>query len=85
MRDVRMRGFAERADVEEVQAFLAKAVGRLGPEPVELLACVGRVLAEDVTSEFDVPGFDRAAPWTATRSAARTASARRPTTPCASS
>jgi len=56
-----MRGFAERADVEEVQAFLAKAVGCLGPERVELLACVGRVLAEDVTSEFDVPGFDRSA------------------------
>ena len=61
MRDVRMRGFAERADVEEVLAFLAKTVARLGPEPVDLLACVGRVLAEEVTSEFDVPGFDRSA------------------------
>ena len=61
MRDVRMRGFAERADVEEVQAFLAKEVARLGPEPVDLLACVGRVLAEEVTSEFDVPGFARSA------------------------
>jgi len=61
MRDVRMRGFAERADVEEVQAFLAKTIARLGPEPVDLLACVGRVLAEEVTSEFDVPGFARSA------------------------
>ena len=61
MRDVRMRGFAERADVEEVQAFLAKTVARLGPEPVDLLACMGRVLAEEVTSEFDVPGFARSA------------------------
>ena len=57
MRDVRMRGFAERADVEEVQAFLAKEVALLGPEPVELLASVGRILAEAVYSEFDVPGF----------------------------
>ena len=56
-----MRGFAERADVEEVQAFLSEAVVRLGPEPVDLLACVGRVLAEEVRSEFDVPGFARAA------------------------
>ncbi len=56
-----MRGFAERADVEEVQAFLAEAVARLGPEPVDLLACVGRVLAEEVRSEFDVPGFPRSA------------------------
>ena len=61
MRDVRMRGFAERADVEEVEAFLAGTVARLGPEPVDLLACVGRVLAEEVTSEFDVPGFARSA------------------------
>lgn len=61
MRDVRMRGFAERADVEEVQAFLARTVARLGPEPVELAACVGRVLAERVISKFDVPGFARAA------------------------
>ena len=61
MRDVRMRGFAERADVEEVQAFLARTVVRLGAEPVELVACVGRVLAERVISKFDVPGFARAA------------------------
>ena len=61
MRDVRMRGFAERADVEEVQAFLAKTVARLGSEPVDLLDCVGRVLAAEVSSEFDVPGFARAA------------------------
>ncbi len=61
MRDVRMKGFAERADVEEVQTFLAKTVARLGAEPVELLGCVGRVLAEQVRSEFDVPGFARAA------------------------
>ena len=61
MRDVRMRGFAERADVDEVQAFLDREVARLGPEPVDLLDCVGRVLAEEVISEFDVPGFARSA------------------------
>ncbi len=61
MRDVRMRGFAERADVEEVEDFLVKHTRALGSESVELLDCVGRVLAEGVRSEVDVPGFARSA------------------------
>jgi len=61
MRDVRMRGFRERADVEEVDRFLAERTGPLGPEEVDLLACAGRVLAEDVVAETDVPGFERSA------------------------
>jgi molybdopterin molybdotransferase len=61
MRDVRMRGFAERADVEEVDAFLGDHAHALEAEPVELLECVGRVLAEDLRSEVDVPGFARSA------------------------
>ena len=61
MRDVRMKGFAERADVEEVEAWLARHALALGPEPVDLLACAGRVLAEDVASEYAVPGFPRSA------------------------
>ena len=36
MRDVRMKGFAERADVEEVERFLADQVRALPPEPVPL-------------------------------------------------
>ena len=61
MRDVRMRGFAERADVEEVEAFLVAHARVLDDEAVELSACVGRVLAQDVCAEVDVPGFPRAA------------------------
>jgi molybdopterin molybdotransferase len=61
MRDVRMKGFAERADVEEVLAFLTEKLAHLEAEPVELLACAGRVLAEQVRSELDIPGFARAA------------------------
>jgi molybdopterin molybdotransferase len=61
MRDVRMRGFAARADVEEVERFLAERTRRLDGEPCPLLACVGRVLAEDVVSALDVPGFARSA------------------------
>ena len=61
MRDVRMKGFAERADVEEVERFLADATRPLAPETVPLLACAGRVLAEDVRAEVDVPSFRRSA------------------------
>jgi molybdopterin molybdotransferase len=61
MRDVRMKGFAERADVEEVERFLVAELRALAPEPVALADCVGRVLAQAVTSAIDVPGFARSA------------------------
>ncbi len=60
-RDVRMRGFAERADVEEVERFLAARVRALPAERVPLLECSSRVLAIDVRSELDVPAFARSA------------------------
>jgi molybdopterin molybdotransferase len=59
--DVRMRGFAKRVDVEVVDAFLAERAIALGGDRVALLECIGRVLAEDVVSEVDVPGFARSA------------------------
>jgi len=61
MRDVRMRGFAERADVEEVDAFLEEGARPLPAETVDITRCATRVLAEDVTSAVDVPGFPRSA------------------------
>lgn len=61
MRDVRMKGFAERTDVEEVDAWLARSASPLEAERVPLLACAGRVLAEDVRAGFAVPGFARSA------------------------
>ena len=61
MRDVRMRGFAERVDVEEVERFLERRVEALPSEPVPLGESAGRVLSEDVTAEVNVPGFARAA------------------------
>jgi molybdopterin molybdotransferase len=60
-RDVRMKGFAARADVEEVEAFLRREVHPLEAEPVDLADCAGRVLAERVVSPVDVPAFRRAA------------------------
>jgi molybdopterin molybdotransferase len=56
-----MQGFAERADVEDVLRFVAGHARALASEPVDLLACAGRVLAADVTSAVDVPGFARSA------------------------
>jgi molybdopterin molybdotransferase len=56
-----MRGFAERADVEEVDRFLAEEARPLAPESVPLLDCVGRVLSEPVRAGFAVPGFPRSA------------------------
>ncbi|MEE8192708.1 MAG: hypothetical protein V3T74_08190, partial [Gemmatimonadales bacterium] len=61
MRDVRMRGFAERVDVEEVERFLERCVEALPSESVPLGESAGRVLSTDVTAEVDVPGFNRAA------------------------
>ena len=61
VRDVRMRGFADRADLEEVERFLDAAVRPLPTEDVPLLDCVGRVLAEDIEAGVDVPGFPRSA------------------------
>jgi molybdopterin molybdotransferase len=56
-----MKGFSERVDVEEVEAFLQSAARPLAAEEVDLLACVGRVLAEDISAEVNVPGFARSA------------------------
>lgn len=61
MRDVRMRGFTERTDVEDVLAFLAARSRVLPSESVALLDCFGRVLARDVIADVDVPGFPRSA------------------------
>ncbi len=61
MRDVRMRGFAERADVAQVEDFLRRRTEPLPAEAVELLDCVGRVLAGDLRATVDVPGFERSA------------------------
>ena len=61
MRDVRMKGFAERADLEEVEAWLARSAKALGAERVPLLECARRVLAADVHAGVAVPGFPRSA------------------------
>lgn len=60
--DVRMRGFAERTTVEAATAWLdgvLPALVNLPAEDVGLGDALGRVSAQDVLSQFDVPSFAR--------------------------
>ena len=59
-RDVRMRGFSRRATVEEALAWINGLATPLASELIPLAMAGGRVLAEEIISEVDVPGFDRA-------------------------
>ena len=58
--DVRMRGFAHRSTVHETLAWLDEQLGPLAAETTPLASAARRVLACDVKSLVDVPGFDRA-------------------------
>jgi molybdopterin molybdotransferase len=55
-----MRGFAQRHTVEAALAWLDAQLLPLKAEDVPLRMAAGRVLAESVVSDVDVPGFDRA-------------------------
>ncbi|MDH5372271.1 MAG: molybdopterin molybdotransferase MoeA [Acidimicrobiia bacterium] len=55
-----MRGFRQRATVEEALAAALDGVERLEQEPIGIEQCHGRVLAGDVTSTVNVPAFRRA-------------------------
>jgi molybdopterin molybdotransferase len=54
-----MRGFRERADVEEVEALLASQSAALPADSVAVGECAGRVLADPVSADIDVPHFAR--------------------------
>jgi len=58
--DVRMRGFAQRHTVEAALAWLDTQLKPLSAEDVLLRIAAGRVLANSIVSDVDVPGFDRA-------------------------
>src|SRR5688572_29808346 len=57
--DVRMRGFARRTTVEEALAWVDSQATRLNSEAVGIWEAAGRVLATQVVSPIDVPGFAR--------------------------
>jgi molybdopterin molybdotransferase len=59
--DVRMRGFKRRADVEEGTAWVDARPVAARTESVSLDEAAGRVLAEALVSDVDVPAFPRAA------------------------
>ncbi len=58
--DVRMTGFPSRVRVEQAVAWVRAHSHALAAEDVPLCELAGRVLATDVVSDVDVPGFDRA-------------------------
>ena len=58
--DVRMRGFARRHTVEAALALLDAQLHLLDAELLSVRMADGRVLAEAIASDVDVPGFDRA-------------------------
>ncbi len=60
MNDIRMKGFARRSKVEDAIAWVDSVVRCLPKEDVPLAEAAGRVLAEEVVSRVDVPGYDRA-------------------------
>ena len=59
--DVRMKGFRDRAEVEQVLRLLDDRVQCLAEELVPLPELAGRILARAVVSQVNVPGFARAA------------------------
>jgi molybdopterin molybdotransferase len=60
-KDVRMHGFAERAEVVAVVKWIDEHATRLASTLVPLDEAPGRVLAEPVVAPIDVPAFDRSA------------------------
>jgi molybdopterin molybdotransferase len=56
-----MRGFRERADVEDVWKLIEERARPLGAEPVPITEAAGRVLARDAVAAVDVPAFARSA------------------------
>jgi len=59
--DVRMRGFAERTDLESALQILKSCVAPLEAESVHLEQALGRTLAQDIVSTEEVPAFDKSA------------------------
>ena len=58
---MKQRQFLEVLDRDEAERVWYEALdlARLPSETVELAETLGRVLAEDIRAEVDVPGFDR--------------------------
>ena len=55
-----MQGFARRHTVAAALEWLDSQLRTLEAEDVSLREAAGRVLATPITSDLDIPGFDRA-------------------------
>lgn len=60
-KDVRMKGFQSRSRVSEVHALIAERVKPIGLERVPFRSALGRVLAEDVLADRNVPPHPKSA------------------------
>lgn len=58
--DVRMKGFSRRTPVRDAIQWIDDHSQTLDSETVDLSAAAGRVLANDLISQVNVPGFRRA-------------------------
>lgn len=56
-----MKGFGARASVAEAQALIDARVSALGAEKIGFRSALGRVLAEDVVSDRNIPPHPRSA------------------------
>ena len=57
--DVRMRGFKKRSAVDDVMVWLNQQTIDLSEETVSLQDAVGRILANDTVSNYNIPLFTR--------------------------
>ncbi len=57
--DVRMRGFKKRLPIEDVMIWLDQQTIDLSKQTIPLQEAAGRVIANDVISQFNIPGFNR--------------------------
>jgi len=60
---VRLKGFEKLTNIDEAFSIFLKKLKseRLGPERISIRSALGRVTAEDVLAENDLPPFDRSA------------------------
>lgn len=57
--DVRMRGFKHRSSVEDVINWLDQQTLPLPEQTIAIEQATGRILAQDIVSEINIPGFAR--------------------------
>ncbi len=57
--DVRMRGFKQRSSVEEVINWLDQQAINVSEQTIALQDATGRILAHDIVSDINIPGFAR--------------------------